>query len=276
MDLCRSFWRPLAILRFCPQQNSKNMGCEHGRSAPQKCVSRAQKSVSGCNGAYLGSVQDRILRTWDVNLVDRHPKLRPASKKKVFLDAMENIWDARWKAQWWINMEMWKISVKYRCIPPIFFVTKELGREQSRIPGGGGGDPRNGHGRRDYYFFRAAAAMAVETTTFRGRPQPEGHPHHGVVWYRGKWVLNRKKNENQRNGCGRPRRRRRPEIKKAGLFRSAPQAPQKYHRTRETYVGTHFVWYFGAGKFQENVRQDQEHKGGPDRIQINTVAGRTL
>eukprot|EP00661_Eupelagonemidae_sp_cell13_P009327 gene9327-biopygen13759 len=40
------------------------------------------------------------------------------------------------------------------------------------------------------------------------------------------------KNENQRNGCGRPRRRRRPGIKKAGLFRSAPQALQKYHRTR--------------------------------------------
>eukprot|EP00661_Eupelagonemidae_sp_cell13_P019164 gene19164-biopygen5475 len=92
MDLCRSFWRPLAILRFSPRQNSKNMGCEHGRSAPQKCVSRAQKAVSGRNGGYLGSAQGRILRTWDVNMADRRPKNASREQKKVFLDAMENIW----------------------------------------------------------------------------------------------------------------------------------------------------------------------------------------
>eukprot|EP00661_Eupelagonemidae_sp_cell13_P009504 gene9504-biopygen1682 len=53
MGFWRSFWRPLAILKIGTRQNSNNMGRQHGRSAP-KIASRKQK--------------------------------------KVFLDAMENIW----------------------------------------------------------------------------------------------------------------------------------------------------------------------------------------
>eukprot|EP00661_Eupelagonemidae_sp_cell13_P005419 gene5418-biopygen8745 len=38
-------------------QDTKNMGCEHGRSVPQNCVPRAQKAVSGRNGGYLETVE---------------------------------------------------------------------------------------------------------------------------------------------------------------------------------------------------------------------------
>eukprot|EP00661_Eupelagonemidae_sp_cell13_P024538 gene24538-biopygen13456 len=73
-------WRR-AEQRIGPRQDSKNMGRQHGSSAPKIASREQKKSVPGRNGVYLGLAQDRILRTWDVNLVDRRPKLRPASKK---------------------------------------------------------------------------------------------------------------------------------------------------------------------------------------------------
>eukprot|EP00661_Eupelagonemidae_sp_cell13_P016412 gene16412-biopygen11298 len=57
MGIWRRFWRPLAILKIGPRQNSKNMGRQHGRSASKNASREQKKSVPGCNGGYLGSVE---------------------------------------------------------------------------------------------------------------------------------------------------------------------------------------------------------------------------